>query len=395
MKIFISSVISGMEDFRDAVAEAIDTLSYDAVRSEDFNASPESSRIACLEGVRSSDALILIVGERYGDQQASGLSATHEEYKEARETHRPVIVMVQEVQEDVIREALQNDFLQEIRDWQEGLYTGSFGTRDELFKKTIASFHQIALQNATGPIDSNEIIQRALAQLSQRDQLRFYEKIIHQGSPHRENYFIQRYYPPRPYLALALTCGPRQSVLRPAQMESSDLSKRLLETALYEPASLFTPQEGTDKEIENDVLVLMQKSRFVRLNEHGSISYAVILPSPAHRWPEIIEKEVREQIDRFIQFANEVLNYIDDSKRLSHCVIAALLLNANDANWRTLSSQEKNLSPMTIQRVLAPTMQTITLSPPIRTRAELRSQRAHLVEDLTILLRREFHATST
>ena len=198
--------------------------------------------------------------------------------------------MVQEVQEDVIREALQNDFLQEIRDWQEGLYTGSFGTRDELFKKTIASFHQIALHNATGPIDSNEIIQRALAQLSQRDQLRFYEKIIHQGSPHRENYFIQRYYPPRPYLALALTCGPRQSVLRPAQMESSDLSKRLLEDMPY--TSLLRSLHRKKEPIKNSKMMCWCLCRrvdlYVSMN-YGSISYAVILPSPAHRLPVIIE----------------------------------------------------------------------------------------------------------
>ena len=106
-----------MEDYRDAVDHAIGTLGYDAVRAEDFNASPVSPRIACLEGVRSTDALILIVGERYGDQQASGLSATHEEYREARETHRPIIVTVQK---NVIREARQNNFLQEIRDWHDG-----------------------------------------------------------------------------------------------------------------------------------------------------------------------------------------------------------------------------------------------------------------------------------
>ena len=392
MRVFISSVIGGMEDFRDAVAEAIYTLRYDAVRAEDFNASPEPPRIACLEGVRSSDALILIVGERYGDQQASGLSATHEEYKEARETHRPVIVIVQK---NVIREARQNEFLQEIRDWHDGQYTGSFGTREELFGETIASLHKLALQKAAGPADSDEILQQALAQLSQGNQLQFYEKVFHHGALQEKNFFIRKHVPQGPYLALALACGPPRIVLRPAQMESMDLSKRLLNTALDESVSLFTLQEGTDTEVDNDVLVLMQKNRNVRLNENGSISYLVTLQSPTRMMPAIIEENVIEQIDRFLLFSNEVLNYIDDSHRLSHCVFAALLLNADYTDWRTLTFHEKNPTSMTMARVMAPPMQPVTLSPAIRTRAELKSQRSQLVEDLTIQLRREFYATKT
>ena len=134
MKVFISSVISGMEKFRDAVDEAIGTLKHEVVRAEGFGASPASPRIACLEGVRSSDATVLILGQRYGDKQSKGLSATHEEYKEAREAQQTVVVMIQK---DVSREPLQQKFIQEVRDWETGHYTGSFGTREELFRETI------------------------------------------------------------------------------------------------------------------------------------------------------------------------------------------------------------------------------------------------------------------
>lgn len=389
MRVFISSVIGGMEDYRNAVAHAISTLGYDTVRAENFNASPESPRIACLEGVRSSDALILIVGERYGEPQESGLSATHEEYKEAREFYRPVIVMVQK---NVTREERQKKFLEDIRDWHDGHYTASFCTCEELFGKTISSLHQLALQRAAGSVDSDEILQQALSQLSQRNQLEFYEKVIHHGSLQEKGYFFQRYVPQSPYLALTLACGPRRVVLRPAQMESMDLRKRLLKTALDEPVSLFSLREGTDSEVDNDVLVLMQKNRIVRLTENGSISYLVVLQSPGRMMPTIIEEDVVEQIDRFTMFSNDVLNYIDDSHRLSHCVIAALLLNADYTDWRTRSFHEKNSDSMQMSRVMAPPMQTVTLSPSLRPRAELRSPRSQLVEDLTIQLRREFFA---
>lgn len=41
-------------------------LGHEPVMFEDFTAQPVPSREACLEGVRSSDAYLLLLGERYG-----------------------------------------------------------------------------------------------------------------------------------------------------------------------------------------------------------------------------------------------------------------------------------------------------------------------------------------
>lgn len=146
MRVFISSVIGGMEGFRNAAAEACETLGHEAVRAEDFSAIPDSPRSACLEEVRSSDVMLLILGARYGVRQASGLSATHEEYKAARKTQRPVLVMVQK---DVDREPLQGLFVQEVQDWETGHYTASFGSPEELFRETIGALHQLVTRRAT------------------------------------------------------------------------------------------------------------------------------------------------------------------------------------------------------------------------------------------------------
>ncbi len=146
MKVFISSVMDGMGGFREAVAKAIDTLGNETVRAEDFSASPNSPRITCLEAVRSSDAMILILGERYGDQQDSGLSATHEEYRKARKFQQPVLVMVQE---KIDREPQQQEFVQEVQKWETGQYTASFGSTEELHKATIMALHQLELRRTT------------------------------------------------------------------------------------------------------------------------------------------------------------------------------------------------------------------------------------------------------
>jgi Domain of unknown function (DUF4062) len=95
MKVFVSSVIRGFEPFREAAVEAVRVLGHEPVRAEDFGASPDSPQQACLAGVRASDAVVLLLGARYGARQASGRSATHEEYLEARE-RCPVLVFVQE-----------------------------------------------------------------------------------------------------------------------------------------------------------------------------------------------------------------------------------------------------------------------------------------------------------
>ena len=48
MNVFISSVIGGLGEFRDVVDNATTTLGHNAIRAEDFNASPQSpDSLAC------------------------------------------------------------------------------------------------------------------------------------------------------------------------------------------------------------------------------------------------------------------------------------------------------------------------------------------------------------
>ena len=73
MKIFISSLIRGFEEYRDAAGRVARELDHEVVRAEDFPASVGTPQQACLEGVRQSDLLLLLVFDRYGATQASGL----------------------------------------------------------------------------------------------------------------------------------------------------------------------------------------------------------------------------------------------------------------------------------------------------------------------------------
>jgi hypothetical protein len=54
--------------------------------------------------------VVLLIGERYGYPQPSGLSATHEEYREAGSVNRVLIF----VESAVVREPAQQAFLDEV-----------------------------------------------------------------------------------------------------------------------------------------------------------------------------------------------------------------------------------------------------------------------------------------
>lgn len=81
MKIFISSVRSGLEQERDSLPGLILALGHEPKRFEDFGAQVMPSREACLRGVDNSDVYLLLLGPNYGYTfPETGQSATHDEW---------------------------------------------------------------------------------------------------------------------------------------------------------------------------------------------------------------------------------------------------------------------------------------------------------------------------
>ena len=162
MKIFVSSLISGFEPYREAARSAITTLRHEAVIAEEFGAQPNSPQIACLRGVRSADLVILILGENYGSVQGtSGVSPTHEEFLEARDI-KPVLAFVQE---GVTRDAQQADFVSEVQGWQQGYFRGGFKSPEELKDLVTRAIHDYQLAHATAPLDIEALKQSAIGLL--------------------------------------------------------------------------------------------------------------------------------------------------------------------------------------------------------------------------------------
>lgn len=128
-RVFISSVMDGYTRFRDAAADGIRQAGCEPVRAEDFPAAGHSPRNACLDGVRSADALVLLLGLRHGFLAPSGKAVTEEEYEEARRCHRRVLVFLEDVPD---REPPQEAFVERVQEFVDGHWRKTFRDSVEL-----------------------------------------------------------------------------------------------------------------------------------------------------------------------------------------------------------------------------------------------------------------------
>lgn len=128
-RVFISSVMDEYGHFRDAAADGIRQAGCEPVRAEDFPAAGHSPRNACLDGVLSADALVLLLGERYGFVGPSGKAVAEEEYDEARRTHKRILVFLEDLPN---REPPQWAFVNRVQEFVNGHWRKTFREPHEL-----------------------------------------------------------------------------------------------------------------------------------------------------------------------------------------------------------------------------------------------------------------------
>ncbi len=373
MKVFISSLISGFEPVRHAVKTAITTLRHDPVMAEDFGAQPHSPQIACLQGLRKSDIVILVLGEHYGAKQTgSGLSATHEEYREAK-GRKPVIAFVQE---GVTPDLEQASFITEIQGWEGGLFRGVFRDPSDLQMGVTRALHDYDLTKAVGAVDASALTARACALLPKAS------RNSYSGSTS---------------LSISVVGGPLQQVLRPVELEASQLSEGLQQAAMFGETKIFDRTKGTQAKIHQAFLVIEQeRGARVQLDEQGAILIALPMDQDLRRsrehgggLPVIVEEIAAQQIGLALSYAGWVLEYVDPTQRLTHVAVAARIDGGEYLGWRT--QREHDASPNSGSIGMSAGQD----KPPVHVslvRAALRLDRAHVVEDLLVPLRRQWKA---
>jgi hypothetical protein len=370
MRVFISSLIGGFEAERAAARSAVTTLRHESIMAEDFGAQPNSPQIACLQGLRSADVVVLILGPRYGAPQASGLSATHEEYRDAKEV-KPILAFVQE---GMIPDAEQSILIQEVQEWEGGLFRASFSDPEHLRTVVTQALHDYELTSARTPVDPDELKSRA-SQMLPRESRSHYSGVSN--------------------LSVAVVAGPQQQIIRAAAIEDSNLADRIQQAAQFGTTRLLDPGLGTDRSLENDTLILRQESgASISINEQGTLMLQIPIGRTDRRSrfdaidsSVLIEEDVQSALRVCLEFANTLLEEVDATQRLGHIGLAATISGAGYRGWRTRAEHEARSSSMEISGFGAQERTPVTLDFP---RPALRLTRNAVVEDVTVRLRRQW-----
>ena len=364
MRVFVSSMIRGMERYRAAVADAIESLGYSVIRSEDFGASTDTPRQSCLQAARTADLTIVLLGAHYGQPQDSGLSATHEEFREACE-HGTVAVLVQS---DTDPDPRQREFLREAQAWATGRMTNTFSDADDLRSKATRLVHEQALRRQGAPVDPSELLERARSWLPRTGQ--------HSS----------------PRVHVIVTGGPRHEVIPPSVLDGREFAGPIMRQALSGTEPVFTPEHGTRTVLERGQLRLVQDGAAIVVAEDGTVVVSVSAMGRDHEIPTavpaLIEEDIRSALAAALGFIGWVLDHVDSLGRLSHIVVLGAMESGSIFGWRTRAEHAANPHSMTMsmdQRDLV----VVPDEPAVRPRAYLTANRDQLVEDLLARLRRE------
>ena len=339
-------------------------LRHEVKRSEDFGASADTPQQACLAGVRWAEVVVLLLGARYGDRQTSGISATHEEYREAK-SRCPVLAFVQR---DVDREAAEQDLVDEVRGWASGVLTGDFASPEELHDAVTRAMHELELMQQPGLLDEGELAERAQALIPDR-------------------YGLQA-----ATLCVATACGPRQQILRPSALDEPSLERDLHREVLLGEHAVFDTTQGVQVRLTGEAILLEQARASLMVDSLGSVR--LIQPATdagAAGLPVLIEEEVGDRLARSFRLTAWILDRIDPVRRLSHVAPTVALLSAAYLGWRT--RDEHAASPNTVQMPMNVGDRVVVgLTPAVRPRAALTYEVPELAEDFIALLRRIYRA---
>lgn len=370
MKIFVSSLISGFEPLRMAARSAIKALGHEPVMAEDFGAKSASPQVACLQGLRSADLVVLILGERYGViPPGSMVSPTHEEYLEARGCKEVLMF----VQEDVMHEPAQDALLREAQDWRGGLFRAGFRTPEELRDAVTHAIHKFELVHTGAPLNPAELRSTAEVMITERSR---------RGSHGRSR------------LCFALAAGPKQQVLRPAELEAESLANALHQQAMFGTPKFFEKSDGVNTRMDGDILLIEQENgASLRLTEQGDVVVELPLERKASNsrgfgsvMLGIVEESVLRELINAIAFSDGVLDKIDPTQRVTHVALAARIDASDFMAWRTQAEHDQSPNSGTMRTSSAPVKPVCVDCP----RGALKFDISRLAEDLLVPLRRQW-----
>lgn len=363
MKAFISSVLSGYTEYREAAAAAVRSLRHEVIWAEDFGARPDTPRQACLEGVRLSDVVVLILGAAYGSIQDSGLSATHEEWKEAVAEQKPVLIFVEKVDG---RDHRQDEFIAAVESWSQGRLRRSFASPTSLQEEVVRALNDLVTRTPDdGSIAEMESRAGGILDLGQ---FGFYG-----------NYS----------LSVSVAAGPRRRLVRPSRVGEGRISSYLQQAGQFGSNVVLDPQAATSRSVVDGYLCLKQEQNMIVLDEFGTI--LVVQPAITEAkdvrmgFSAVIVEDLTRRVEHAFRFVSEALDQIDELLRSPYVVPAVAVGDVGHLPWRTRAEHAlspNSYSPCGIRG------STVFADPPCRHRLAFASEAGELAEDLVHLLQR-------
>lgn len=364
MKVFISSVIVGLEDHRAAAREAAESLGYTVIAAEDFGASPDSPQQVCLAGVRDADVVLLLLGERYGSPRRSGLSPTHEEYREAQGS-KPVLAFVQT---GVTPDEDEAKLIEEASGWEGVPYRETFSSPSSLRNAVTGALHRWELSQQAGPVDEGELVARALALL-----------------PRSTTYAAGS-----PLLHVVAAGAPVRQVLRPNELDDPALQQAMEQEALYGVLPLFSRTQGVQADVSGVTLAVRQQNAEITLDEQGGVRMSRPArdagSQPGGTIASLVEEDVLDRVAAAIRYAGWLLDRVDPVRRLSRVALGCRLDGAGYLPWRTRAevAVSPGRAPMNLSGRDSAKSPTVVLP-----RAALPLNGVQQAEDITVRLRRD------
>ncbi len=365
---FISSVMRGYEDYRAAVAQAVTDLGMAVVVIDDQPSSPDTPRAACLGLVGEADITILLTGDRYGYRlQPDSLSATHQEFKEAQRLRKPILVFVHD---GVTEDEDLREFRTEAEDWHAGAVGSAYSDPDELRSAVTRSLHRLLQDHARGIPDGADLA--ALA-----------GGLIQAEVPSRQRRSGSN------ELIVAFALAPRQSVLRPAEMEPiADTLGMILVTK-----RIMALAEGCTAVGSPDQVQLSNDSMRVVLSPSGDLTVRVSLDREssasfgmAQQIGAIVEESVMDGIDTAFRVSDCDHGCGRRTRTLTWVGVAAMVMAGDYATWKTRAEIDASPNTMGMSLSGAPGAEgPVTLAP--QQRVGLTADRDRLVQDLVAVLR--------
>ena len=171
-RVFVSSVIEGFADYRQAARYGIEQAGGEGVLvNEDFPSQASSSRNTCLDAIDSCDVFLLVLGARGGWKTPSGRLVVEEEFEHARACKVPVLVFL----EDVPRDADGEGLARILSDYVDGNFRVKFSGAAELRDQVERALRTIVNTRNNRPMDNDPIAAHVLKpyRFSDQTSLRF------------------------------------------------------------------------------------------------------------------------------------------------------------------------------------------------------------------------------